>query len=56
MSRWNCWVQVNRHVEVEADDEIMAKAAAVRWFFEEVIHVIDERNVSAHLITGDEAE
>lgn len=51
MSRWDCWVQVNRHVEVEADDEAMAKAEALHWFFEGVVHVIDERNVSVHPIT-----
>lgn len=51
MKRWNCWIEVNRHVEVEAEDEVMAKGEAIRWFFEEVIHVIDERNVSVYLIT-----
>lgn len=55
MSRWDCWVSVNRYVAVEAGDEVMAKGEALRWFFEEVIHVIDERNVSVHPITKEGA-
>lgn len=55
MSRWDCWVQVHHHVEVEADDEVVATAEALRWFFEGVVHVIDERNVSVHRITENSA-